>query len=45
VFDVDSTDWQPPPANVLTFVESISHHVRYRQIYDQDGVYVFRRAG
>jgi hypothetical protein len=44
VFDTYSTDWQPPPANVLTFVESIAH-AKYRQIYVSDGVYVFSRAG
>jgi uncharacterized membrane protein len=45
VFDKASTDWQPPPANVLTFVESLNHGVRYREIYANDGVYVFIRAG
>ncbi len=45
VFDTESTDWQPPPANVLTFVESLTHGARYRQIYVNDGVYVFIRAG
>jgi len=44
VFDTASTDWQPPPANVLTFVESLNHGVRYREIYVSDGVYVFIRA-
>ncbi len=44
VFDTESTDWQPPPPNVLTFVEGISHHT-YRQIFYSDGVYVFRRSG
>ncbi len=45
VFDTASTDWQPPPANVLTFVESLNHGVGYREIYVNDGVYVFVRAG
>jgi uncharacterized membrane protein len=45
VFDTDSTDWQPPPANVLTFVEGITHHTKYQQIFYSDGVYVFRRSG
>jgi uncharacterized membrane protein len=45
VFDTQSTDWQPPPANVLTFVEGLEHNTRYQQIYVNDGVYVFRRAG
>jgi len=45
VFDTASTDWQPPPSNVLTFVESLNHGTHYRQIYSDDGVYVFIRAG
>jgi uncharacterized membrane protein len=45
VFDTASTDWQPPPSNVLKFVESLNHGARYRQIYVNDGVYVFIRAG
>jgi uncharacterized membrane protein len=45
VFDTASTDWQPPPANVLGFVESLNHGVRYRQVYVNDGVYVFIRVG
>jgi uncharacterized membrane protein len=45
VFDTASTDWQPPPRNVLAFVESLNHGTRYRQIYVNDGVYVFIRAG
>jgi uncharacterized membrane protein len=46
VFDTASTDWQPPPSNVLAFVESLWHDkVRYRQIYVNDGVYVFIRSG
>jgi uncharacterized membrane protein len=45
VFDTQSTDWQPPPSNVLAFVESLNHGVRYRQIYVNNGVYVFIRSG
>jgi uncharacterized membrane protein len=46
VFDTASTDWQPPPSNVLAFVESLWHDkVRYQQIYVNDGVYVFIRSG
>jgi uncharacterized membrane protein len=45
VFDTASTDWQPPPRNVLNFVESLNRGVRYREIYVNDGVYVFIRAG
>ncbi len=42
VFDADSTDWSSPPTNVLAFVESLIHHTTYRQIFADDGVYVFR---
>jgi uncharacterized membrane protein len=45
VFDTASTDWQPPPRNVLSFVESLNHGVRYRQIFVSNGVYVFVRSG
>ena len=45
VFDTESTDWQPPPANVQQFVEQLAHGAQFRQIFEQDGVYVFRRAG
>ena len=44
VFDTASTDWQPPPRNVLTFVEGLNHRMRYREVYVNDGVYVFIRA-
>ena len=44
VFDTQSTDFQPPPTNVLTFVEGLEHGAPFHQIYEQDGVYVFRRA-
>jgi uncharacterized membrane protein len=44
VFDAVSSDYQPPPANVLSFVEGVNHGVRYDQIYQLDGVYVFRRS-
>ena len=45
VFDTESTDWQPPPTNVQQFVEGLEHGTQFRQIFEQDGVYVFRRAG
>jgi uncharacterized membrane protein len=45
VFDTASTDWQPPPSNVLAFVESLNHGVHYRQIFVDDGIYVFIRSG
>ncbi len=44
VFDTQSTDYQPPPTNVLTFVESLNHGAGYRQIFESDGVYVFVRT-
>jgi uncharacterized membrane protein len=44
VFDTQSTDFQPPPTNVLAFVEGLEHGAPFHQIYEQDGVYVFRRA-
>jgi uncharacterized membrane protein len=44
VFDTQSTDWQPPPSNVLAFVESLTHNTKYRQIFLSNGVYVFERA-
>jgi uncharacterized membrane protein len=43
VFDTHSTDFQPPPRNVLKFVEQLVHGARYRQVYVRNGVYVFRR--
>ena len=44
VFDTGSTDWQPPPTNVPAFVQSLEHGTQFQQIFEQDGVYVFRRA-
>jgi len=45
VFDTESTDFQPPPANVQAFVQNLEHGTPFRQVFEQDGVYVFRRAG
>ena len=53
VFDTQSTDctaWEaiclsPRPATVLVFVEGLSHHAHYDQVYDSNGVFVFRRSG
>jgi uncharacterized membrane protein len=48
VFDTASTDWPATswsPAYIRGFVENLMHHVRYRQIYVNDGVYVFIRSG
>ena len=52
VFDTQSTDctaWEAVcasarPGTVLPFVESLAHGARYRQIYDSNGVFVFRRT-
>jgi uncharacterized membrane protein len=45
VFDTHSTDWQPPPKNVLAFVDQRFPGAHYRQIFADGGVYVFRLAG
>lgn len=45
VFDTGSSDFQPPPGNVLDFVEQLEHGARFRQIFSRDGIYVFRLAG
>ena len=45
VFDTHSTDWQPPPKNVLAFVDQRFPGASYRQIFADGGVYVFRRTG
>jgi uncharacterized membrane protein len=45
VFDEDNSGWNPPPANVLTFVEQRHPGWAYQRIFADDGVDVFRRAG
>jgi uncharacterized membrane protein len=48
VFDTASTDWAATgwsPTYIRGFVDNLMHHVRYRQIYVNDGVYVFVRSG
>jgi uncharacterized membrane protein len=46
VFDSESTDYAPPfTPSVLGFVEGLNQHVPMRQIYANDGVYVFIRTG
>jgi uncharacterized membrane protein len=52
VFDTQSTDctaWESvclsaQPATVRAEVESLSHGARYQQIFDSNGVFVFRRV-
>ena len=45
VYDADNTFSAQPPANVLAFVEQRHRGYAYRQIFVDDNVYVFRRAG
>ncbi len=45
VFDELDSGWNPPPSDPLTFVEQRHPGVTYRLIYENDFVYVFRRAG
>jgi uncharacterized membrane protein len=45
VFDADNSGWNPPPANALAFVEQRHPGFAYQQIFADDHVYVFRRAG
>jgi uncharacterized membrane protein len=45
VFDADNSGWNPPPSNVLAFVEQRHRGYAYQRIFVDDHVYVFRRAG
>ena len=45
VFDELDSGWNPAPSNPLAFVEQRHPGAAYRQIYVNDYVYVFRRAG
>jgi uncharacterized membrane protein len=45
VFDELDSGWNPPPSDPLTFVEQRHPGVTYRQIYENNFVYVFRRVG
>jgi uncharacterized membrane protein len=45
VFDADNSGWNPPPANVLRFVEQRHPGSSYQRIFSDDNVYVFRLAG
>ena len=45
VFDELDSGWNPTPSNPLTFVEQRHPGATYRQIYVNNFVYVFRRAG
>jgi len=43
VFDATDSGWSPPPSNPLTFVEQRHNGTRYRTVFTDNGVYVFRR--
>jgi uncharacterized membrane protein len=45
VFDTTNSGWNPPPANVLAFIEQRHPGWAYLRIFADDGVDVFRRAG
>jgi hypothetical protein len=45
VFDELDSGWNPSPSNPLTFVDQRHPGATYRQIYVNNFVYVFRRAG
>jgi uncharacterized membrane protein len=44
VFDATDSGWNPPPGNPLAFVEARHDGTRYRPIFADNGVYVFRRV-
>ncbi len=43
VFDDTDSGWSPPPSNPLAFVEGRHPGSRYRAIFADNGVYVFRQ--
>jgi len=45
VFDADNSGWNPPPSNVVAFIEQRHPGFAYQRIFADNGVYVFRRAG
>jgi len=45
VFDETDSGWNPPPANVLAFIEQRHPGWAYLRIFADDGVDVFRRVG
>jgi uncharacterized membrane protein len=44
VFDSGDSDYSPPIANVPKFMAQLYPHDRYAEVFDRDGVYVFRRT-
>ena len=45
VFDQSNSGYSPPPANVLSFVDGQHPGYAYRQVFEDNTVYVFRLAG
>jgi hypothetical protein len=43
VFDDTDSGWSPPPSNPLAFVDARHPGHRYRVIFGDNGVYVFRQ--
>jgi hypothetical protein len=44
VFDNDDSGYSAPISNVPAFIEMLYPHDGYVQVFDRDGVYVFRRG-
>jgi hypothetical protein len=45
VFDASNSGFSPPPADALAFVDQRHDGFSYRQVFEENDVYVFRRAG
>jgi hypothetical protein len=45
VFDQTNSGYSPPPADVLAFLDQQHPGRSYQQIFERDGVYVFRLTG
>jgi uncharacterized membrane protein len=45
VFDDTNSGWNPPPANVATFIEQRHPGWAYLRVFSDNGVYVYRRDG
>ncbi len=44
VYDDTAADLPTPSGTALSYVESLSRGARYRQIYQQNGIFVFVRS-
>ena len=44
VYDDTAADLPAPSGTALSYVESLSHGVRYRQVYQRNGIFVFVRS-